>query len=239
MAGNSDVGSKVLGVICARGGSKGLRLKNLRRLGGETLLSRAIRHAHEADCLDAIIVSTDDDQIALEARRAGAIVPFVRPTELAGDLSTTEVTLQHAILTYEAITGVNFDIGVFLTATDIFRKPNWIRDAVGMLRNRPELESVFVGYKTHKNFWERREDGTWVRLRDWMAIYGSRQVRRPIVREDTGLACASRAQLWRNGRRIGDNIEIILTDDDFTAIDIHHEEDLFLAEAALRIRGEV
>ena len=69
-----------------------------------------------------------------------------------------------------------------------------------------------------------------------MSIYSSRQVRRNIVREDTGLACASRAYLWREGKRIGDRVEVILTDDDFTSIDIHHEDDLMLAEAAIAIR---
>ena len=69
-----------------------------------------------------------------------------------------------------------------------------------------------------------------------MSEYSSRQVRRAIVREDTGLACASRASLWREGKRIGDNVEILINDDDFTGIDIHHQEDLDLAEAALQIR---
>ena len=53
------------------------------------------------------------------------------------------------------------------------------------------------------------------KIEDWMAIYSSRQIRRSIVREDTGLACASRAELWRQGRRIGDNVDIIETDDPF------------------------
>ena len=136
-----------------------------------------------------------------------------------------------------ATTFVPLSSSVNLTATDIFREPAWIREAVETLRSRPELESVFSGHKTHKNFWERQEDGTWLRVRPWMAVYSSRQVRRPVVREDTGLACASRARLWREGRRIGDRVEIIVNDDAFTGIDIHEDEDLQLAEAALRIRG--
>jgi CMP-N-acetylneuraminic acid synthetase len=132
---------------------------------------------------------------------------------------------------------VQFDLCVFLSPADVFRRPEWIRDAVSLLRARPEVESVFAGHLTHKNFWERRDDGSWERMRDWMSVYSSRQVRRTIVREDTGLACASRARLWREGRRIGDRVEIIVNDDAFTSIDIHDEDDLRLAEAALRIRG--
>lgn len=226
----------VICVICARGGSKGLIRKNVRRLEGEPLVARPIRQALESGAVGTVLVTTDDEEIAAIAREAGAVVPFVRPAELARDLSTTEDTLRHALVTYEAQLGRQFEIAVFLTPTDIFRDPQWIRWAVETLRARPELESVFSGHRTHKNFWEQQEDGSWLRLRPWMAVYSSRQVRRSIVREDTGLACASRAWLWREGRRIGDRVEVIVNDDDFTAIDIHNEGDLALAEAALQIR---
>jgi CMP-N,N'-diacetyllegionaminic acid synthase len=227
---------KVIAIIAARGGSKGLPRKNLKELDGEPLVARAVRHAHESGCIDVILVTTDDEEIAEVAREAGAVVPFMRPTDLAGDLATTEDTLKHALLNYESLTGINFEIAVFLTSTDIFRDPHWISLAVKILVDRPEVESVFSGHETHKNFWEKNDDGAWVRLRPWMADYNSRQVRRLIVREDTGLACASRAWLWREGRRIGDRVEILLNKDDFTGIDIHHEEDLQLAQAALNIR---
>ena len=233
MPSNDDV----ICVICARGGSKGLPRKNVRLLGGEPLIARPVRQAIASGAVGTVLVTTDDEEIARAARAAGAVVPFLRPPELAQDLTTTEDTLKHALLTYEQMVERKFEIAVFLTATDIFRDPAWIREAVETLRSRPELESVFSGHKTHKNFWERQDDGSWVRVRPWMAVYSSRQVRRPIVREDTGLACASRARLWREGRRIGDRVEILVNDDAFTGIDIHEDDDLQLAEAALRIRG--
>lgn len=226
----------VICIICARGGSKGLPHKNLRLLDGEPLVVRPVRHAIESGSIGTVIVTTDDEEIAQVARAAGAIVPFLRPPGLAHDLATTEETLQHALLTYEGMIGRQFEIAVLLTATDIFRNPSWIRTAVEILRANPEVESVFSGHKTHKNFWEQQEDGSWVRLRPWMAVYSSRQIRRAVVREDTGLVCASRAWLWRKGRRIGDRVEIVVNDDDFTGIDIHEEADLQLAQAALRIR---
>lgn len=232
----TDALTRTIAIICARGGSKGLHRKNLKLLDGHPLVGRAIRHAQDSKCIDHLIVSTDDEEIAAVAQSYGAEVPFIRPVDLAQDLTTTEDTLRHAILEYEKVTGIEFDIAVFLTPTDIFRKPEWISQAVIKLRNNPDLESVFVGHETHKNFWEQKEDGSWERVKPWMASYSSRQVRRAIVREDTGLACASRAYLWREGRRIGDKVDIIVTEDDFTGIDIHHEEDLMLARAALEIR---
>lgn len=229
--------SRVICIICARGGSKGLPRKNLQLLGGLPLIARPIIHARESGVVDTVIVSTDDPEIEEVARSHGAEVPFLRPPELAGDLSTTEETIRHTLLEYERLTSSQFDIGVHITATDIFRNPDWIRQAVETLRERSEIESVFCGHSTHKNFWEQKPDGSWERLRPWMATYSSRQIRTSIVREDTGLACASRAWLWREGRRIGDKVEIIVNNDDFTGIDIHVKEDLELAEAALKIRG--
>ena len=230
--------SGVIAIICARGGSKGLPRKNVLPLMGEPLIQRPVRQALESGVIDTVLVSTDDEEIAMLAKQAGAEVPFLRPTDLADDLTTTELTLQHALETYESFTNHKFEIAVFLTATDIFRDPKWIAEAVARLKSCAELESVFCGHRTNKNYWEQHNDGSWRRVREWMAVYSSRQVRRHIVREDTGLACASRARLWRQGRRIGDRIDIIENDDSFTGIDIHSADDLALAEAALKIRGD-
>ena len=226
----------VVCVICARGGSKGLHRKNLRLLDGEPLIARPIRHAQQSGVVDEIIVSTDDSEIAEVAKSFGAKVPFIRPFSLSGDLATTESTIQHALLEFESISNCKFDIGVHITATDVFRDPNWIKDAVNLLKSDSTLESVFSGHQTQKNFWQQRENGSWERLQPWMNVYSSRQIRRSVIREDTGLACASRASLWREGRRIGDKVQILINDDSFTGIDIHTEEDLALAEAALSIR---
>lgn len=227
---------KSIGIILARGGSKGLHRKNLQLLGGVPLVGRVIKHALESQKLTTIIVSTDDEEIADTSRKFGAEVPFLRPRALAQDLTTTEESLQHALIEYERLSGMTYDIGVFITATDIFRKVEWIDQAIETLEADQDLESVFVGTRTHKNFWSKNEDGSFTRLQPWMANYSSRQIRRPIYREDTGLACASRASLWRAGRRLGDKVSIIENDDEFSFIDIHTEQDLNLAEAALKIR---
>lgn len=228
--------AKTIAIIPARGGSKGLKRKNLKLIDGVPLIGRAVLHAKESKDIDKIFVTTDDQEIADCAVKFGAEVPFLRPAELAEDLTTTEKTLQHALLKYEEFTDIKFDICVFLTPTDIFRNPKWISQSIQILKKNIDIESVFVGTRTHKNFWERNDDGSWIRLREWMSEYSSRQVRRFIVREDTGLACASRSWLWRQGRRIGDKVEIILNDDDFTAIDIHTAEDLELANFAMKIK---
>jgi CMP-N,N'-diacetyllegionaminic acid synthase len=203
-------------------------------LCGHPLVAYPIAAARASESCDAIFLTTDDEEIAEAGRQYGADVPFLRPQHLAEDTTTTEATLQYALSEYERHSGRTFDIAVFLTPTDIFRRPEWVAQAVGRLRDSPDLESVFAASATHKNFWHRPgRNGELTRVLDWMASYSSRQQRQKIWREDTGLACASRAELWRRGRRIGDRIDIIETVHGETAIDIHEAFDLFLAEQAI------
>jgi hypothetical protein len=81
-----------------------------------------------------------------------------------------------------------------------------------------------------KNYWIQDSACNWIRVLDRMREYSNRQIRRKIYREDTGLACASRAYLWREGRRIGDVFQIIESENSETAIDIHTAYDLFMEE---------
>ena len=226
---------KVVTFIPARGGSKGLKKKNLKLLAGKPLIAWPIQHALKSKYIDDVVVTTDDEEIAKVAKEFGANIPFLRPENISGDLATTEDTLKHALEEYEKLYN-KVDLCVFLTCTDIFRKPTWIDEAIEIMTNDNELESVFSGNKTHKNFWQKNESGKWERLKDWMANYSSRQIRRYIVREDTGLCCVSRSYLWREGRRIGNNVEVLENNDFLTAIDIHTKEDLKIAELLLNMR---
>lgn len=88
---------KVVALICARGGSKGLPGKNIRPLAGIPLISWAIKHAHSVERIDRVLVSTDSDEIADVAREAGAEVPFIRPAELAMDNSPEWLVWRHTL----------------------------------------------------------------------------------------------------------------------------------------------
>ena len=231
---------KNVAFIPARGGSKGLKRKNIKLLGGIPLIAWPIKYARDCKAIDDVVVTTDDEEIAEIAKKFGANVPFVRPADLAEDITTTEETLKHALLEYEKIYN-KLELCIFLTCTDIFRKVEWLDKAIEIMNNNSKIESVFSGYSTHKNFWQKNKNGAWQRLEEWMANYSSRQIRRKIVREDTGLCCVSRAKLWREGRRIGDYVEIIENDDVLSSIDIHSANDLKIAELLLpfRLRGEI
>ena len=226
---------KIICIILARGGSKGLKNKNLRKVNGKPLIYYPIKDALKTIIIDDVIVSTDDKKIAHYAKKYGAHVPFIRAKKLSGDLATTESCLKHALVTYEKMKKIKYDYCIFIGATDIFRDINWIIEGVKILNKRKKIESVFSGHVTHKNYWERKNN-KWVRLRKWMAKYSSRQIRKKIIREDTALTCISRANLWRKGRRIGDNVEIIQNNDPYTALEIHDLQDLQLVNAAYKLR---
>jgi CMP-N,N'-diacetyllegionaminic acid synthase len=125
---------RVLGLVPARGGSKGVPGKNVRPLAGHTLLEYTARAARESGVLDRVILSTDSPEIAEAGRRAGLEVPFIRPGALAADDTPMVPVIQHA-LTEVSRQGWSPDIVVLLQPTSPLRRPDHIRDAVGMLRD--------------------------------------------------------------------------------------------------------
>lgn len=230
----------VIAIILARGGSKGLPGKNIKPVGGKPLIAWTIEACKASGVCDDVLVSTDADDIASVAREHGAWVPFLRPEELATDNARNEAVLVHVLEELDHQYGITYDIVVYQQPTDLFRSPAWIRQAVELLRERPELESAFAALETAKNYWTRdKRSGDWVRVLPEMAKYMSRQnpERRLLYREDTGVACATRAEIVRDGRRIGDKVELIINEDFRTGIDIHDEFDHWLAEQVIERWG--
>lgn len=124
---------RVLGVIPARGGSKGIPRKNLRLLGGKPLIAWTIEAARASARLDRTVLSTDDDEIAHVGRDFGADVPFRRPAELATDTAGAIPNIQHALACVEELEGVDYDAVVMLQPTTPFRTSADIDGAVGLL----------------------------------------------------------------------------------------------------------
>ena len=116
-------GFKILAVIPARGGSKGIPRKNLRKIAGISLVGLAAGVARSLDWIDRTVVSTDDVDIAAEGRRYGAEVPFIRPKELSGDESNSVDMWRHAWLESEAHFQEQFDLSILLEPTSPLRRP--------------------------------------------------------------------------------------------------------------------
>jgi len=114
---------KILGVITARGGSKGIPGKNIKELGGKPLIVYTIEVAKKSRLITHLIVSTDDEDIARVAREAGAEVPFTRPAEFSQDDTPHVPVMQHALAYMEEQLGEPFDYAVILQPTSPFRTP--------------------------------------------------------------------------------------------------------------------
>jgi CMP-N-acetylneuraminic acid synthetase len=135
---------RVLAVVPARGGSKGIPRKNLADLGGRPLLAWTLQAAQASGVVDELIVSTDDAEIADVARQWGARVPFKRPAELGRDEVHAVHTVLHALDSFEA---EHFDLPevvLMLLPTSPLRRPEDIRACVELMdrHQAPAVVSV-------------------------------------------------------------------------------------------------
>ncbi len=124
---------EILGLIPARGGSKGIPGKNLRLLGGRSLVARAVESGIKSLRLARLILSTDSEAIAEEGRRAGAEVPFLRPADLAKDDTPSSAVVVHALEWLERNEGRLPDILVLLQPTAPLRQARHIDEALELL----------------------------------------------------------------------------------------------------------
>lgn len=120
---------KILGLIPARGGSKGIPGKNIKSLGGKPLLQYTFEAAKESKLLAGVILSSDNPEIITVAEKLGLEVPFIRPLDLAADDTSSLEVLNHA-LNYFAQKGEKFDAVCLLQPTTPFRRKGLIDDAI-------------------------------------------------------------------------------------------------------------
>jgi CMP-N,N'-diacetyllegionaminic acid synthase len=123
---------RVLGIIPARGGSKGVPRKNIKQLCGKPLIAYTIEAAARSRLLTRTIVSTEDSEIAEVARALGADVPFMRPRELAEDTTPTLPVVLDAVKTLEA-TGESYDAVCLLQPTNPLRRAEDIDGCIELL----------------------------------------------------------------------------------------------------------
>ena len=135
---------KILAVIPARGGSKGLPGKNIRPLAGHPLIAYSIEAARQTPAVSRIICSTDDEAIAAVARQYGAEVPFLRPAHLAQDLSTDLEVFQHLLLELERTEGYRPDLILQLRPTSPIRRVSDIIYCIEQMLTHPEADSLRI-----------------------------------------------------------------------------------------------
>lgn len=153
---------KVLALIPARGGSKGIPRKNIKKLAGHPLIAYSIIVGLLAESVDRTLVTTDDPEIADIAREYGADVPFLRPVDLAGDDTRDLPVFQHALSWLKKQEGYQPDLVVQLRPTSPFRPPALIDQAVNVLLENPQATSVRGVVSSKQNpykMWKVQENG--------------------------------------------------------------------------------
>jgi CMP-N,N'-diacetyllegionaminic acid synthase len=124
---------RVLAVIPARGGSKGIKDKNLKSFMGMPLVCHALQCALSISVIDRIIVSTDSLEIAQAAKDMGVDVPFMRPPELSGDRVPDQPVLSHAVLSAELFWNETYEYVLMLQPTSPMRTPDQVNSILRFL----------------------------------------------------------------------------------------------------------
>lgn len=216
---------RALGVIPARGGSKGVPRKNLRAVGGVSLLVRAIQSAQAAAELDAVVVSTDDAEIAEAAAAAGVEVVH-RPAELARDDSPTVDALVHAVETLAA----EPSWVVTLEPTSPLRRTETIDRCVRLAEERDAGSVVTVAES--RSSWGRLDAEGRFRLLVPDAPR-RRQDREPIYAESGTVWVTRTASLLAARSVLVEPVYAVVVEEE-EALDVNTELDLRIVEAMLR-----
>ena len=223
---------RTLGITLARGGSRGVKDKNIREVGGKPLLAWTIEQALGAALVDEYVVSTDSDRIAAVARRYGAKV-IMRPDELATDESPSIGALVHALDACEKVYDTEYTAVADIRNTNPLKRPSDIDNCVRMLL-RTGADTVcgierVVEY--HPSRLKQMMGGN--RLADvWPELSGNRQDLRPPVYVRNGSIYVTRSTALREGIHfMGGDIRGYLMD---RGVNIDTEFDLAVADMLLR-----
>lgn len=217
----------VLVVIPARGGSKGVPLKNLERVGGVSLVARAVDAALAAPGVTDVAVSTDHAGIAARARRHGAHV-VERPAELSGDTASSEAAVLHALDARLAVTGADPQVTVMVQATSPFIDSAALGDAVRRVL-AGEADVVLSATPTHAFHWRVADDGAHAVGHD-AAHRPRRQDLEPRFRETGAFYVMRTAGLREHRNRFFGRIDLAITDE-LASLEIDTPADLEAARA--------
>lgn len=169
--------------ICARGGSKGVKNKNIRELLGKPLIAYSILQAKASNLFECVAASSDSDEILGISKKYGADYLIARPEEMASDQAAKLPSIQHCVKKVEKITGLTFDVMVDLDATSPLRSIDDIKGAVYLLENK-QASNVITGATARRspyfNLVEINNDGF---------VRRSKSPEVPIVRRQDAPKC--------------------------------------------------
>lgn len=217
---------KILAIIPARGGSKGIPRKNVRLLAGKPLVAYTIEHACQARSVDRVVVSTDDPEIAVVSEQYGAEVVW-RPAEISGDTASSESALLHTLDFLEQTEGYRPDLVVFLQCTSPIRRPEDIDQAVQILLDE-DADSLLSVVPFHLFIWRLVDDQGQPVDYDYRHR-PRRQDRQPEYMENGSIYVFKPWVLRRFNNRLGGKIALYVMDG-WSSVDINTLRDLELCE---------
>lgn len=223
----------VVGIIPARGGSKGVPRKNIRLLAGKPLIAYTIEAALAAKSLDRVIVSTDDEEIDRIAKEYGAEVPFPRPKQLAEGTTPDLPVFQHALKYLEENENYKPDIIVHLRPTTPFKTGKLIDEAVDKLISTGADGIRTVCLVDYHPYWMKRlEDDRILPFMELDREYPRRQDLPPVYKANGVVDVTRRKFIMDEGRMLGDNVRAIFMEL-IPSLDIDTELDFLVAEKIL------
>jgi CMP-N-acetylneuraminic acid synthetase len=228
---------KVLGLVPARGGSKGIPRKNIRLLGGRPLLAYTAVEALAARSLDRVMLSTDDDEIAAVGRELGLEVPFRRPPELAQDDTPGVAPVIHALDWLLQVEGYRPDAIMLLQPPSPLRRARHIDESVALLSHERADSVLSVCPPDYHPYWMKAvRDGLLVPFMAEGARYHSRQELPPVVRTNGAIYLARTAPFRRCASfELERTVPYPMSRDE--SVNIDDEFDWWLAEQLLARRG--
>jgi len=230
--------NKTCAFIFARGGSKGVRGKNIRDLAGKPLIAYAIETAKKSRFVERVIVSTDDEEIAKVALSSGADVPFMRPAELAGDASPEWLAWQHALGEVKKIYGADScPVFVSVPATCPFRSVDDIDNCIEALVGDKKADIAITVTASHSNpyFTMVTEDADgYAQLAAKPQNPIARRQDAPKVMDIVGVAYAARPEFVMAAKGMWEGRVKCVEVAQERALDIDTEHDFLMAELLMR-----
>lgn len=228
----------MLAIIPARGGSKGVPRKNIKLLSNKPLIEYTIEAALQSQIFEEVVVSTDDVEIAEIARNCGASIPFMRPANLALDLTTSDAVIEN-VLAYYSENGREFAEVCKLQPTSPFRTGKMIQEAYELMQEKEKDFLVSVCECEHSPLWSGKLNKEHS-LSDFIQEDTKnvcRQVLEPYYRLNGAIYMAKSRAFIQNGSFLGENgIAFIMKQED--SIDIDSELDFKFAELMMLSQNE-
>lgn len=226
---------KVLGIITARGGSKGIPGKNIVDLGGKPLIEYTLKAAADSKLMNDFLVSTDDPEIAEVCERLGFPVPFMRPEELAADDTPTLPVLINVLENVEK----EYDAVMILQPTSPFRTSADIDKAIEMLEKNGTADSVISVVKVGDNHPARMkqiEKGVLIDPPFAESVEGLRRQELPDLYLRNGAIYLTRTAVLTEKKSIKGDVSLAYVMPEENSVNIDAPLDLIIAEALLSMR---